>query len=53
MALSLQVSMSEAMVAPILCPRVMPGKQSILPIERCGPDGSFDGIVVDLDATVS
>lgn len=31
----------------------MPSKQGILPVQGNRPDGSFDGIVVDLDPTVS
>jgi hypothetical protein len=37
---------------PILRSSVMPGEESILPIERYRPYGSLDGVVVDLDATV-
>lgn len=40
------------MIRPVLCPSVMFREESILRIEGNWPDGSFDGIVVDLDATV-
>lgn len=36
---------------PILCSRVVPGEESVLPIERYRPDSSLDTIVVDLDTT--
>lgn len=31
----------------------MPGKQSILSIERYRPNSPFDAVIIDLDATVS
>lgn len=37
---------------PVLRSRVMPGEERVLAIEGYWPNGSFDGIVVDLDATV-
>lgn len=37
---------------PVLCSSVMSSKQGILPAQGNRPDGSFDGIVVDLDPTV-
>lgn len=37
---------------PIPCSHVVPGEESVLPIERYRPDSSLDTIVVDLDPTV-
>ncbi len=45
--------MSEAMVAQFSASHIMPRKKSILPVQRYGPNGSFDAVVVDLDTTVS
>lgn len=38
--------------SPVLRSRVVPGKESILAVERYRPDGSLDAVVVDLNATV-
>jgi hypothetical protein len=51
--LSLQVSIQRSDGRPILSSGVVSGKESVLAIQRNRPDGSLDGIVVDLDTTVS
>lgn len=38
---------------PVLRSGVVPGKESILTVQGYRSDGSLDGVVVDLDATVS
>jgi hypothetical protein len=37
---------------PVLGSNVVPGEECILPIDRYRPDGSLDGVVIDLDAAV-
>lgn len=37
---------------PVLSSHVMSGKECVLAVEGYRPDGSLDGVVVDLDTTV-
>jgi hypothetical protein len=36
----------------VLCSRIVPGEESVLAIKGNRPDGSLNGIVIDLDAPV-
>lgn len=36
----------------VLCSGIVSGEKGILPVQSYRPDGSFDAVVVDLDATV-
>lgn len=38
---------------PVLRSGVMTGEESVLPVERYRPDGSFDAVIVNLDAPVT
>jgi len=37
---------------PVLCARFLASKGHIFPVERYGPNGEFDCVIVDLDATI-
>ena len=38
---------------PVLCARVMPCEECVLPVQSYRPNGPLDAVVVDLDASVS
>ena len=52
MALSLQVSISDATTAQCSAPPSEPAKNAFLPIQRNRPDAALDDIGIDLDAAV-
>ena len=38
---------------PVFGAAVGAGEQAVIAVQRQGPDGAFDGVVVDLDAAVA
>ena len=55
-AFSLTVSINDAITAQFSAPGVVTGRESVLPVQRDGPDGAYDGVVnghADFGASIS